>query len=246
MWGYINKSGEWQIHPKFYWAGAFEGGIAAVEALGSGGSSRGWALRGLINKKGEYIVKPFQFGSYVFPDSGGLAEVQRARRILWITSWFTRINRGWFLADGRGRYLNWKGYERIGEYSEGLIPVERGGKWGFVDVKGKMVIKPAYDWAYRFSEGLAPVEIDARKDGKWIFVDNKPAGSWVYIDKSGKQAIPKKFKQAEEFHDGRAFVKFKEDSDKWAIVDHNGKTIIPPTYDNSLSFREQRAFVKLN
>jgi hypothetical protein len=57
------------------------------------------------------------------------------------------------------------------EFSEGLAPVQVGGKFGFIDKTGKMVIPPKYDDAFSFSEGLALVKIGDK---------------FRYIDKTGK------------------------------------------------------------
>ena len=48
-------------------------------------------------------------------------------------------------------------YEDAKYFSEGMAPVQKGGKWGFVDTAGKLVIAPAYEYASIFSEGKAIV-----------------------------------------------------------------------------------------
>lgn len=63
-------------------------------------------------------------------------------------------------------------YDDIYYFSEGLAPVRKNGKWGYINKKGKAVIKPQYDVKdpfVNFSEGLALV----KKDGKWMFIDKK-------------------------------------------------------------------------
>lgn len=57
-------------------------------------------------------------------------------------------------------------FDSAWSFSEGLAPVEVGGKWGYVDKTGKYAISPQFDRAFPFSEGLAA----AKAGGKWGFV----------------------------------------------------------------------------
>lgn len=50
-------------------------------------------------------------------------------------------------------------YEGAGRFSEGLAPVRKDGKWGFIDETGKTIIPFQYDLAGIFNEGLAIVGI---------------------------------------------------------------------------------------
>lgn len=76
-------------------------------------------------------------------------------------------------------------------FSDGLAPVELGGKWGYVNKSGNVVIPIQYDIAHMFSEGIASVE---------------RRGKWEYIDPSGKLAIPASFDAAMPFCGGLAAV----------------------------------------
>jgi hypothetical protein len=51
-------------------------------------------------------------------------------------------------------------------FSEGLIAVKIGSKYGYMDTTGKIGIKPQFDAAGSFKEGLAPIKIG----DKWGFV----------------------------------------------------------------------------
>lgn len=52
------------------------------------------------------------------------------------------------------------------EFSDGLAPVEKNKKAGFVDTSGRLVIPVVYDYAFTFSQG----EVLVKKDGKWIVI----------------------------------------------------------------------------
>jgi hypothetical protein len=56
-------------------------------------------------------------------------------------------------------------------FSEGLAPVSKGNKWGYIDQSEKVVINFEFEKAEPFSEGLAEV---------WI------GNKYGYIDKTGK------------------------------------------------------------
>jgi hypothetical protein len=95
-------------------------------------------------------------------------------------------------------------FERAGEFSEGLAPVQVDGVWGFVDVEGNPVVQPQFelsrlhtvemylipDWG-GFHEGLAPV-VSGGKVG--------------YIDKTGEFVIEPQFDRGGPFCDGFASV----------------------------------------
>ena len=48
-------------------------------------------------------------------------------------------------------------YEDAGLFIDGLAPVKKNGKWGYIDETGKVVIGFQYDYAWRFNEGYAVV-----------------------------------------------------------------------------------------
>lgn len=67
----------------------------------------------------------------------------------------------------------------IEKLSEGLLPVSKNGKWGFVNVNtGKVQIELLYDEIGLFKDGFASVSIDSK---------------WGIIDKDGNIVIPLKY-----------------------------------------------------
>ena len=70
--------------------------------------------------------------------------------------------------------------------SENLLPIQQGGKWGFINRSGEVVIKPQFDWAEPFADGLALVRYPPRKSR------SKPgelAEGMGFIDQTGKVVI---------------------------------------------------------
>jgi hypothetical protein len=60
-------------------------------------------------------------------------------------------------------------FETVGDFSEGLAPFERDGRWGYIDPVGSVVIQPVFPWAEEFHEGLdgeAPARELASMSGK--------------------------------------------------------------------------------
>ena len=58
-------------------------------------------------------------------------------------------------------------YEDAGMFSEGLAPVKKDGKWGYIDASNKLVIGFEYDVANLFSEGYAVVGTFVEDKDTW-------------------------------------------------------------------------------
>ncbi|MBQ2830318.1 MAG: WG repeat-containing protein, partial [Oscillospiraceae bacterium] len=115
----------------------------------------------------------------------------------------------------------------ISDIGDGLLPVAKGGKWGFIDTTGKLVIPCGYDSAKDFSEGLARVE----KDGKWGLINT-----------SGKVVLPIEYDYfVGDFSEGLAWV---QKDGKYGFIDEVGKLVIPCVYDQGAYFSEGLARVK--
>ena len=87
---------------------------------------------------------------------------------------------------------------------------------GYINKLGEFVIGPHLNWVHvcKFSEGLAAVAI----------FDKKHNIIWGYIDKTGKFIIKPKFKMAQPFSHGFAYVEYKE---KLYRINQKGKKARP-------------------
>ena len=147
-WGYIGKDGEFAIEPHFDDAWDFHEGLAVVKVE--------WA-RGYIDREGKYVIEPkFQY-------AGPFVE---GRAIVQLDDLWGQIDRSgnWVEAPTPDRPANVPGFTpQVGapstepEFSEGLAPMPKGKKTGYIDPTGKYVIKPRFIQAKPFSEGLAAV-----------------------------------------------------------------------------------------
>lgn len=222
--GFIDYQGKEVIPPRFSSAGDtahFNNGLAPVFEANRGS--------GYIDISGKFVIGPtmvWGWGRAFHEDIAGV--------LIWAKN--GGLNRpGWI--DRRGR-LVFSGMGVEGSYfSNGLMPMPRAGKWGFVNKYFQFVIKPQFDYAYPFSEGLAEVTVK-HKSG--------------FIDTSGKIVIPLKYDMAWTFRDGLARVRYdipdgtvmtvEGDQTRYryqyGFVDHQGTEVIPLQFEDATYFSE--------
>jgi hypothetical protein len=121
--------------------------------------------------------------------------------------------------------------ETKGNEDSGLVPFQKGDKWGFCDADQNVVIPAVYSSVCEFVEGLAGVRLKK----KWGFVDTK-----------GKMVIPPTYYVAGSFSDGLAYVEPKKKWGLWGFIDTKGKMVIDAICDDATSFIEGRAIVQLD
>jgi hypothetical protein len=134
------------------------------------------------------------------------------------------------------------------------LPVDVGGKRGYIDDKGNLVIKTQYEESGQFHEGLAQVcvgnceimhrmkssEVPGHRDYKFGF-----------IDEDGKLIVNPRFDSVTDFSEGLAAVCIGDDCNfsshtgdrKWGYIDKTGATIIPSQFDSAAAFKEGLAAV---
>lgn len=177
--GFSTADGKLKIQPQFDAALRFSEGLAAVRV------GKRW---GFIYASGKFAIPPRFDGAYYFRDGVGIAKLGDTTVII----------------DKAGKELA-HGYDVLsGVASEGLIPVSRDDKYGYLDLTGKVAIPLIFDGASTFSEGLAAVQKESK---------------WGYIDKNGALVIPFKFDSAGEFGQNLAPVSLSEES---GFINHTG------------------------
>ncbi len=213
LWGYIDKQGNTVIAHKYSAARPFENGKAEVGVGGRKPQAGNYLIGekyGLINKKGEFVIKPLYdlIGS---KNSDGQLAVS--------------LDGNWGLVDKTGKTVIAHKYSRAYPATEGLISVVigghpgSGGKFGFIDEKGNYVIEPKYERAHPFHEGLAAVKLN---------------GKWGFIDKSDKVVISFQYTFAFSFSKGIAPVTVESNGltpfgGKQGYIDTSGNWIWKPT-----------------
>lgn len=226
-WGFIDKTGKDAIPAgPFVEVSSFSEGLAAVSFQPSDGKpGLQW---GYIDLKGNVVIRPRFFKAFNFRD--GIAMV-------W-TGKFGEDNSQGFIGK-TGEYLIKPKYGSTGEYSEGLIPVEIGGratrkaegvsmkisgKWGYMDQAGKLVIPAMFDSADEFSEGLANVTVGKK---------------YGYVDKTGSIVIQPQFDYSDNSYQCAAFVEGRacfERDEKIGFIDTKGNVVIEPVFESASNF----------
>ncbi len=153
---------------------------------------------GYINSSGELIIKPVYSQAYDFGDN----------QLAIVTS---RELSG--IINTSGKYVVEPKYFSINEFSEGLAVAfdKKGAK--VIDEKGREIPTKAYDYISQFKDGRAKVA-KTGSDGSWTY---------GYIDRQGKEVIPIKYKEAQDFKNGKAVVKVQDGY--YAIIDLNGNIL---------------------
>jgi hypothetical protein len=264
-WGYINRSGEVVVAPRFRQALDFDEGLARVQTE---------KTLDYIDAQGKTVftipekLRPL---NWTRPFSDGLAAFAVKRKC------------GYF--DRQGKVVVDPKYDDVKEFSEGLaavnegaksersmVPLLLGGKWGFIDKTGRLIVPLQFDRVdpKGFSDGKALVQ----SNGKWSFIDKAgkvviepKRGNWWpdahgfseglalmrgtvpggtksrlgFIDKTGKFAIEPRFEEAEDFSEGLAVVVAAE---KHGYVDRTGRIVIEPQFTKARNFSEGFAAVR--
>lgn len=120
-----------------------------------------------------------------------------------------------------------KEYTAVGELRDGLIAVQRDGKWGFIDTNGDLVIDlrddlVAYKESPEFHDGLCLIH--EMKDG---------IAYYGYIDTKGNTVIPPQYLNITPFKDGYAIALKVEEKEK-GTNQYLNKKIIDRNFDEVL------------
>ena len=247
--GFIDKSGNIVIEPKFDSTNIFSNGLAAVK-IGKGWGyidttgnivippiftiaknfSKGvaivkWDKWYLFNKQGKVLDKNGEWNSFnISTESGGEIISISKSEIDVIISAHPHLT------------TNALPFDDINAFKEGLAAVKIKKKWGFVNTSGIVVIEPKFNDKksffyfgpdYHFSEGLAAVHIQKK---------------WCFIDTTGEIVIKPQFNDANHFSEGLAGVKIKR---KWGYIDDKGKFVTAFIFDDVEDFSEGLAAVKI-
>jgi hypothetical protein len=100
-------------------------------------------------------------------------------------------------------------FEDADSFFEGLAPVCKDRKYGYINTLGAFVVPPQFDDAGVFFEGVAAVS---------------RAGKMIYILRDGKPLSDLSFDRAEPFFDGRAAVM---SGNRWGVLDSLGHLVVP-------------------
>lgn len=154
----------------------------------------------------------------------------------------------WGYIGDNGRTVIEPRYDYAEEFQDnGLAVIQRKDGSGLINTAGKEVVKPMYDYIGPFEEGRA-VASDSRgyflmdekgkpltglrydylnslHDGRALFnTQAEDQGlKYGYLDRNGREAIPAKFEDANDFKDGKALVKLH--AGEFALIGKNGEVL---------------------
>lgn len=211
-YGYVDRKGNVVIEPQFDNAKSFSEGLAWAEKDGK---------TGYIDHSGAFVIEldakdgfSFSDGSAKICTGGGCSD--------------SFINKkGEVIIDG-------KQFDYVHQMFEGMVVVNKDGKYGVLDNNGNQVVAPKFKECRDFSNDLT-----------WVKMGRK----WGCIDKKGNMVIDTNYVSINDFHEGLAFVWI--DDDYPVCIDKKGKVVIkelPKGLHRSdhLIFSESLARVKVD
>ncbi|MCH7591190.1 MAG: WG repeat-containing protein [Planctomycetes bacterium] len=198
-WGYIDRSGQFVIKPKFLSAYDFSEGLA-VASTG--------AKDGYIDRSGNWVIEPVFWFAREF--SEGRAPVS--------------TDRGWAYIGRDGQFAFDKQFYNALTFSEGLAAAADSETelYGYINCDGDWVIQPKYCTARPFSQGRAAVARRVELIGTWT-------SKWGYIDSNDRVVVPLEYSSAKPFENGIGLVYEEIDAShsRRIYFDLDGKRIEP-------------------
>lgn len=254
-WRWVNRDGQQLCKGKYLICGSFSEGLAMV-------SPDGWKC-GFVTPDGELAIPATYLSAGDF--SEGLAVVRNeqhlegyinARGTMVIPARFlsagpfnrgravVRERDGYKIIDTTGAQLALLPYEQLQEFrfGEGMLPVAKDGRWGFVNDAGQQVMACDFEWVDPFHESLAA----AARGGKIGFIDRQ--GKFVIqpqfdlvlpLDGANRPFHPEPC----NFSEGLAAV---PKDGKWGYISRNGEWVIQPQFDKAGPFTDGAAKVAVN
>ena len=214
-YGYIDTNGNVVIEFKFDYTRSFNGSSIAPARIGK--------QFGYIDKSGTFVIKP-QFDT-AYPVVNGIARAADAMMTKSGRYEYTR-----YIVNEKTREVIEVDYDIVDDFGEnGLAPVCKFSKWGYINTKGEEVIKCQFREAGEFTNGIAPV----------IMRDK----SCAYIDENGEIVIQfEDFTKLGSFHNGLAW--FADKNDKVGYINEKGEIVIEPQFEMYLNVIREDIFTQ--
>jgi hypothetical protein len=229
-------------------------------AMAKARNSKVW---GYINEKGKWLVKPEYRNCYSFSKDGwALIYRKEEGGYFFINTKNERmpVEVEEFNVMKIGTKEIMEGYSisqiPLIDFEDGLCPINKKGKWGFIDTKGKLVHQFKYKRIYAFDDGVATARAGKEffilgKDGKEIKVTTEivmigaiSEGMAIYknksnlagyLDRDGNVAIYPRFMSVGPFVGGLAWAKEKG-SHMIGFINKKGEWVIKPVFSVASEF----------
>jgi len=209
-YGFINRKGEWMIHPMFDEVLSFEPPFDKLENYSTLHKDIFTKAKlddkwGFINQQGLWVIQPVY--DYCFGFHG--RDISSVK------------------LNGKDGYINRRG-EWLGEGStftmydkNGYRLMKETGKWGFINQKSEWIIEPKFDKLENFD-----------KKG---YASAKYGGKYGSINLRGEWIIQPIFEKSINFFDGADNTPAKFNG-LYGLIDRNGNWLINPKFDNPIYF----------
>jgi hypothetical protein len=218
-YGFIDENLQVIIEPKFTWVREFSEGYAPVKLVNENNKN----AYAIIDKSGEYIIKPFEsdyevyFGNFV----GGLNTM---------SSYGSEGSSEYGLFNDKGKILiPLGGSTDIRVQPNGIAYVKNNDKWAIVNKEGALLT--GYEFAHidDFGDGHTVTRAAKGNSAGYeemgeVYVEN---GVWGGINVHGKEVIPFKYSYLNSFKEGLASARAAENPDKIGYTDLTGNWIVP-------------------
>lgn len=221
-YGFIDKTGNWVIDPKFTYVYSFSDGLAIAEIESEDGST----LSGYIDKTGEWIIQPQFLEAQNFNEGLAMVSYPGEENLMFIDKLGQQI------IELNETSLSIEESFFPNGFSEGLAPVRDADRaMGFIDKEGSWIIEPQFNFATGFSDSLA-----LARDNNMMY---------GFIDKTGQWIIEPQFthNQIDSFTTGTNYTYFSEglallkgENDKFGFIDKTGNWVIEPQFESPSHF----------
>lgn len=223
-YGAIDKSGAVIIKPRFEQLNNFNDGNAVVEMN---------RFYGVINNKGEYVVRPNAKYERIWDYSDGMAMFKTGDKY------------GFF--NEQGDIAIQPKFIQASHFNNGLASVTTGDTYQYINKSGVIAINAQYKFAMNFKDGLAIVKIGEKtgvintsgenlvpanfkilrpfKEDMAAFRNNK---QWGYINKFGEIVIEPQFEEVKPFSNGLSLVRLP--NNEYAYINKQGKVVFKSSY----------------
>jgi len=246
IWGYVDRSGEWAIPPRFAQASPFRQG------------------RGLVSPG---MTPFFNSTSRYYVDRTGARQDHPTAPWGGEPLYPVRVGEYWGYENAGGALIIPAKFDHASAFSEGLASIRIEDKSGYIDAEGSLVIPAQFSGASNFEGGYATAWVEQRCgiiDREGVFIlepvyqslgsvredrvrfsrDNVHHG---FLDLAGNVLVPPRFASAHDFSEGLAKVVERLEAGEAMLlhgfVDPNGALVIPPAYDDARDFSEGLAAV---
>lgn len=228
-YGYVDAAGGWTVAPQFDWAERVfrEESVPAHDRADTAWEPSDLYAVAMVfagtTQLTESDIEPLE-GLYGLVRSDGTLAVPLAYTgVLWTRDGYAAVTDGETCAlyDLVAAAPVGDGYEAIGEYAQGYVPVEQNGLWGYLNPATGKLLGDGCVWesAQAFSEGLAGVSLD---------------GAYGFIDLTGQVAVGLQYAGVAPFGEGLAGVRIGK---RWGFIDTENKLVIKQAYTAVRTFR---------